>query len=73
MYPTRTSPVACGLAGLGEGEQRRRVTGEREVSGGADGGGRAAGGGVQTALDGWEWMSVGVWIEGLVIGIVGRL
>ena len=42
-YPTRTLPVTCGLARL-VGEQRRRLTGEREVSGeGVDGGGRAAG------------------------------
>ena len=83
VCPTRTSPVTCGLAGLWEGEQRQRATGERERgrcrrgSGrwgpgcereGGGGGGRR---GVQTAADGWEWMSVGVWVGGLVVSIVG--
>ena len=59
-YPTRTSPVTCGLAGLGGG-QWLRVTG-KGVGGRADGGGRAAGvcggGGLGTAGGswcGWRW------------------
>ena len=56
-YPTRTSPVTCGLAGLG-GQRRRRMTGEVLE-------------GEWKALDGWEGTSVGAWIGGLVASIVG--
>ena len=31
VFPTRTSPVTCGLEGMGEGELRRWVTGEGGV------------------------------------------
>ena len=42
--PTRTSPVTCGLAGLGGGELRRWVTGEGGCCwGGADDGGGVGG------------------------------
>ena len=64
------------LRGWGGGRgQCRRVTregggvlrGERTVGAGQ----RVRGRGVRMALDGWEGMSVGAWVGGLVASIVG--
>ena len=63
---------SCG-AGGGEGavsagnEGGGVLRGERTVGAGQ----RVRGRGVRMALDGWEGMSVGAWVGGLVASIVG--